>query len=958
MRCYPGQSQKIKRREMTVGKPLIIVESPAKARTITAFLDGKFTVESSVGHIRDLPRTAADIPEAFKKTEAGRLGIDVENNFTPIYIVPTEKKKVVAELKRKLKDASELYLATDEDREGEAIAWHVLQILKPKIPVKRMVFHEITKEAIEEAINNARDLDTKLVAAQEGRRVLDRLVGYETSPILWRKVMPKLSAGRVQSVATRLVVDRERARMAFISAKYFDVVAQLKHEATKIEFESTLTHVDDKRISSSKDFDEKTGKLNKSTVVTIGEQAASKIAESVSGKEFAVGSAEENDWKQSPYPPFITSTLQQEAGRKLRFSSARTMAIAQRLYERGYITYMRTDSTSLSEQAISASRKRIESLYGKEFVPDAPRQYKRKVKNAQEAHEAIRPAGDEMRVPEKLMKELDTDELKLYELIWKRTIASQMADARGKRVTVKFEVALSGVTDEENKNLSNATFTSHGRTIVFPGFLRAYVQGSDDPDSDLEDRETILPPLSVGDKTKCQSVEAKEHSTLPPARYTEASLVKEMEARGIGRPSTYAAVMQTIQDRGYVWKKSSAMVPSWTAFAVVGLLEQHFSHLVDYEFTAKMEEDLDAIALGEKDSIAWLNEFYFDAEEGLKFLVGDERVNEIDARAINSISIGNDANGRDVVVRVGRYGAYLERDIDGEPQRANIPDGTTPDELNPEMAEEFFANAASDGRELGVYPENGQMIVVKDGRFGPYVTCVLPDDVEKDKKGKPKEKPKTASLLKYMNIADVTYEDALQLFSLPRIVGQDENGNDISVQNGRYGPYISRIVDGKNDSRTLAEESQLFSLTLQEALDLFAQPRRRGATVKSALAELGPHPDSGKQVLVKDGRFGAYVTDGEINASIPRGKTPENLTMDEAIELLVARAEKIALNGGVVKKKPAKKSKRADPKTQRATKKKAPAKKKAAVKKPAAKKAVTKKTEPKADDSENTAEEK
>ena len=888
---------------MSVGKPLIIVESPAKARTITQFLEGKYTVESSVGHIRDLPRTAADIPEQFKKTPAGRLGIDVENNFTPIYIVPAEKKKVVAELKRKLKDASELYLATDEDREGEAIAWHVLQILKPKIPVKRMVFHEITKDAINEAITNARELDTKLVAAQEGRRILDRLVGYETSPILWRKVMPKLSAGRVQSVATRLVVDRERARMAFVSAKYFDVVAELKHEKTKIEFESTLTHVDDKRISSSKDFDEKTGKLNKTTVVTIGEVAASKIAESVSGKDFEVGSSEENDWKQSPYPPFITSTLQQEAGRKLRFSSARTMAIAQRLYERGYITYMRTDSTSLSDQAIKASRKRIESLYGKEYVPDAPRQYKRKVKNAQEAHEAIRPAGDDMRIPDSLSSELDTDETKLYELIWKRTIASQMCDARGKRVTVKFNIALKDVVDENKASLNNATFTSHGRTIVFPGFLRAYVQGSDDPDSDLEDRESILPPLAVGDKTKCKSVEAKEHSTLPPARYTEASLVKELEARGIGRPSTYAAVMQTIQDRGYVWKKSSAMVPSWTAFAVVGLLEKHFPHLVDYEFTAKMEEDLDAIALGEKDSIAWLNKFYFDPEEGLKFLVGDERVAEIDARAINSIVIGQDDKKRDIVVRVGRYGAYLERDINGEPQRANIPDGTTPDELNPVIAEEFFESASQDGRELGIYPENDQMIVVKDGRFGPYVTCVLPEDVEKDKKGKPLEKPKTASLLKYMNIADITFEDAIKLFSLPRIVGKDENGNEISVQNGRYGPYISRTVDGKGDSRTLAEETQLFDLTLEQALELFSQPRRRGAaTAKGPLLDLGAHPDSGKSILVKDGRFGAYVTDGEINASIPRGKTPETLTMDEAVELLIARAEKIALNGGVTKK--------------------------------------------------------
>lgn len=884
-----------------MAKPLVIVESPAKARTISGFLGSDFVIESSVGHIRDLPRTAADIPDEFKKTEAGRLGIDVENNFKPIYIVPTEKKKVVTELKRKMKDASELYLATDEDREGEAIAWHVLQVLNPKIPVKRMVFHEITREAIEEAIGNARELDTKLVEAQEGRRVLDRLVGYETSPILWRKVMPRLSAGRVQSVATRLIVDRERARMAFVSATYFDVVAQLvSKEGT--QFEATLTHLDETRIATSKDFDEKTGAVKNNQVVVVGSAAATTLAEKVSGKDFVVKSVEQSDWKQTPYPPFITSTLQQEAGRKLRFSSARTMAVAQRLYERGYITYMRTDSTNLSEQALKAARARIVDLYGQDYVPDTPRSYKHKVKNAQEAHEAIRPAGDGMRLVESISKDLDSDESKLYELIWKRTIASQMNDAKGKRVTAKLGADISGLR-VDNSSYNSATFVAHGRTIVFPGFLRAYVQGSDDPDSDLEDRETILPPLKENDKSKCDSVEPKEHSTQPPARYTEASLVKELESRGIGRPSTYAAVMQTIQDRGYVWKKGSALVPSWIAFAVIRLLEENFAHLVDYEFTATMEEDLDAIARGEKDAQVWLNQFYFDPQDGLKALVHDEKVADIDARDINSISIGNDEQGRDVVVRVGRYGPYLERIIDGEPQRANIPEGITPDELTPTSAEEYFARSQEDGRELGIYPPTGETIVVKDGRYGPYVTLLPIEGTDETD-----EKPKTASLLKYMNIADITLDDALKLFSLPRVVGVDENGNQITAQNGRYGPYISRQVEGKNDSRTLGGEEQLFTLTLEQALDLFSQPRRRGAAAaKPPLNDLGPHPETGKAIVVKDGRFGAYVTDGEINASIPRGQTPENLTMDQAVELLIARANKIAAQGGP-KKKPAKKT--------------------------------------------------
>ncbi|MFN8016453.1 MAG: type I DNA topoisomerase [Acidimicrobiia bacterium] len=881
-----------------MSKPLVIVESPAKARTISGFLGSDFVVDSSVGHIRDLPRTAADIPEKYKKTEAGRLGIDIENDFEPIYIVPNEKKKVVSELKKKLKEASELYLATDEDREGEAIAWHVLQVLKPKIPVKRMVFHEITREAIDEAISHARELDTKLVQAQEGRRVLDRLVGYETSPILWRKVMPKLSAGRVQSVATRLIVDRERERIAFVSASYFDVVAQLE-ASDKTKFESTLTHLGEIRIASSKDFDEKTGKVKNKNVV-VSKDAAQKLSDSIANKSFKVLSVEESDWKQTPYPPFITSTLQQEAGRKLRFSSARTMAVAQRLYERGYITYMRTDSTNLSDEAINASRQRIKKLYGEQYVPDEPRQYRRKVKNAQEAHEAIRPAGDQMRVPQDLEKELDSDERKLYELIWKRTIASQMCDARGKRKSVKLTVDIENPIEISGQKFNKATFSSNGRTIVFPGFLLAYVQGSDDPESDLEDRESILPDLKENDNAKCVEVEPKDHQTQPPARFTEASLVKELESRGIGRPSTYAAVMQTIQDRGYVWKKSSALVPSWVAFATVKLLENHFSHLVDYEFTAKMEEDLDSIARGETDSIAWLKEFYFEPNEGLKTLVGDDRVNEIDARDINSIVIGKDNNGRDVVVRVGRYGAYLERMIGEDPERANIPDGITPDELNVDLAEEFFSRSQQDGRELGIYPENGQKIVVKDGRYGPYVTLVNEDEDSK-------EKPKTASLLKYMDIATVTYEDALQLLSLPRIVGKDENGNEITAQNGRYGPYISRMVEGKNDSRTLSDEKMLFTIDEKEALEIFAQPKRRGATTaKGPLADLGPHPDTGKNILVKDGRFGPYVTDGEINASLPRGQTPEHLTMDEAVDLLIRRAEKIALQGG--EKKPAKKA--------------------------------------------------
>ncbi|MFO7192553.1 MULTISPECIES: type I DNA topoisomerase [Thermocrispum] len=876
---------------------LVIVESPAKARKIASYLGRNYVVESSKGHIRDLPRGAADVPAEYKGQPWARLGVDVDNGFEPLYIVTPDKKATVKDLKGKLKDADELYLATDGDREGEAIAWHLIEALKPKVPVRRMVFHEITEHAIRDAAQNPRDLDTDLVDAQETRRILDRLYGYEVSPVLWKKIMPKLSAGRVQSVATRIVVERERERMRFTSASYWDIAATMSAEGQdttdKVDFAAKLVAVDDDRLATGKDFDSD-GRLKSSlrNVRVLTEAEAVRLAEALTDVEFTVTSVEAKPYTRRPYAPFMTSTLQQEAGRKLRFSSDRTMRIAQRLYENGYITYMRTDSTTLSETAIAAARAQAAQLYGREYVSATPRQYTRKVKNAQEAHEAIRPAGEVFRTPGEVAGELDPDEFKLYELIWQRTIASQMADAKGTTMSVR--ITGTAASGEE------CTFAASGRTISFPGFLRAYVEAPDsEAGGEADDAERRLPHLTKGQVVRARRLDADGHATTPPPRYTEASLVKTLEELGIGRPSTYASIIKTIQDRGYVWKKGAALVPSWVAFAVVGLMEQYFARLVDYDFTAAMEDELDAIAAGRQERTKWLSGFYFGGNDGvegsvsrlggLKKLVGSG-VDAIDARDINSIPLFTDDEGRTVYVRVGRYGPYLEREVNGESQRANLPEDLPPDELTAEVAEKLFATP-QEGRSLGVDPETGYEIVVKEGRFGPYVTEVIPEQEEQaNGKKKAKVKPRTSSLFKSMSVETVTLEDALKLLSLPRVVGVDpETGEEITAQNGRYGPYLKK----GSDSRSLASEEQIFDITLEEALKIYAEPKRRGRQTSSApLKELGPDPQSGKPMLVKSGRFGPYVTDGEYNASLRKTDSVEDLTVERAAELLAEKRAK------------------------------------------------------------------
>ncbi|WP_456298476.1 type I DNA topoisomerase [Actinomycetospora lemnae] len=909
------------------GRRLVIVESPAKARKIADYLGSRYIVESSRGHIRDLPRGAADVPAKYKGQSWARLGVDVDNAFEPLYIVTPDKKSTVTELKDALKEVDELYLATDGDREGEAIAWHLLETLKPKVPVRRMVFHEITESAIQAAAANPRDLDQDLVDAQETRRILDRLYGYEVSPVLWKKVMPKLSAGRVQSVATRVIVERERERMAFVSAGYWGIDAQLRATDTQDEqaprsFRATLSNVAGQRIATGRDFDS-LGQQKTDDVLRLDEASARRLAEGLTGQDLRVTSVEEKPYTRKPYAPFMTSTLQQEGGRKLRFSAERTMRTAQRLYENGYITYMRTDSTTLSETAINAARSQARDLYGDENVAEKPRQYTRKVKNAQEAHEAIRPAGETFRTPGQVANELSGDEFRVYELIWQRTIASQMRDARGTTMSVR--ITGTAATGEE------CTFSASGRTITFPGFLRAYVETVDEEaGGEADDAERRLPRLAEGDACAADELTPEGHSTNPPARYTEASLVKTLEERGIGRPSTYASIINTIQERGYVWKKGSALVPSWIAFAVVGLMEQHFGRLVDYDFTAALEDELDAIAAGNAQRETWLSHFYFGANGngangsngngaaaggpegveasmsnlgGLKKLVGD-KLEGIDAREVNSLRMFADSEGRDVVVRVGRYGPYLERIVteDGEErsQRANLPDDLPPDELDLALAEELFATP-QEGRSLGTDPESGHEILAKEGRFGPYVTEVLPEGA--------KEKPRTGSLFKSMTLSEITLDDALKLLSLPRVVGTDpESGEEITAQNGRYGPYLKK---GK-DSRSLDSEDKLFTVTLEEAQKLYAQPKQRGrAAAKPPLKELGTDPASGNPMVVKDGRFGPYVTDGAgVNASLRKGDAVESLTDERAAELL---AEKRAKDGtkptkAGAKKAPAKKA--------------------------------------------------
>jgi DNA topoisomerase-1 len=841
-----------------MSKRLVIVESPAKARTIKGFLGPDFDVESSIGHIRDLPERAADVPAKYKKEPWARLGVNVENDFEPLYVIDSEKKQRVADLKKRLDQADELLLATDEDREGEAIAWHLSEVLKPKVPARRMVFHEITRDAIARALLETREIDARLVDAQETRRILDRLYGYEVSPVLWKKIMPRLSAGRVQSVATRLVVERERARRAFVAAVYWDI------EGTFVPgpFTARLVAVDAKRVAQGRDFDSQ-GVLAEGAV-RLDEARAKALAEALVGSEFAVRSVDEKPYTRRPAPPFMTSTLQQEASRKLRFSSQTTMRVAQRLYENGYITYMRTDSTTLAESALAAARDQARNLYGPEYVPEKARHYDRKVKNAQEAHEAIRPAGDRFRTPQEVKGELTRDEHGLYDLIWKRTIASQMKDASGSTVSVRLGARASSGEDAE--------FGASGTTITFRGFLAAYEEGRDDESADSGD-DKLLPPMSEGDRLEAQELEPQGHSTTPPARYTEATLVRALEERGIGRPSTYASIMSTILDRGYVFKRGTALVPSFLAFAVVALLEQHFEKLVDYDFTARMEDDLDRIAEGKEHRVEWLRRFYFgsNGDEGLHDLV-TLRLGDIDAREINSIPIGNG-----ITLRIGRYGPYLER----EDKRVSIPDNLPPDELTVEFAEELLAKPTGD-RELGVNPATGRTVVAREGRYGPYVAELPAEGSE--------EKPRTSSLFKSMSLETVTLEEALRLLSLPRTLGALE-GEEVTAQNGRYGPYVQ---NGK-ETRSLESEEQLFTITLEEALELLSKPkerRRRGQAASGPLREVGSDPLSGKEIVVRSGRFGPYVTDGETNASLRRGDEPETVTLERATELLAERRAK------------------------------------------------------------------
>lgn len=894
-------------------KSLVIVESPAKARTIGKFLGPRFVVEASIGHVRDLPRGAKEVPAKYKKEEWAHLGVNVNENFDPIYIVPPDKSKQVKKLKDLLDGASDLYLATDEDREGEAISWHLSEILKPKVPVHRLVFHEITKEAIDEALEKPRSIDADLVQAQEARRIIDRLYGYEVSPLLWRKVRPKLSAGRVQSVAVRLIVEREKKRIAFKAATYWDLEATFASKSGE-EFVAKLVSVGERDLPAGKDFDPDTGAIKNTALLLLDGPAATQLADRLARGQAEVTSVEEKPYITRPYPPFTTSTLQQEANRKLGFTARRTMQVAQNLYENGHITYMRTDSTNLAQVAIEAARDLVASQYGREYLPAEPRIYKSKVKNAQEAHEAIRPAGHPFAFPEDLRHKLSDDGFRLYDLIWKRTIASQMTDARGRRMTVQVD-------------LDDARFQATGSTIDFPGYLRAYVEGSDDPQGDLANRETILPAMATGDALGCRAIEPKSHTTQPPARFTEASLTKALEERGIGRPSTYASIIDTILARNYVFKKSGALVPTWVAFSVSQLLEAHLPKLVDYEFTAQMEDDLDAISRGESTHLDYLKRFYFgNGTPGLKQQLSN-KIEEIDARTVCSISLGKPTTGPytdEIFVRVGRYGPYLEQ---GE-RRASISDETPPDELTIEGALALLERAAIAEQPLGICPETHRPIYIRVGRFGPYVQRGTPDD---------DEKPKNASLLPGMKPEDVDLATALRLLTLPRTVGHHPANNEpIVAHNGRFGPYIKC----GDETRSLPQGVSLLEITLDEALALLAEPKRRGrgaAAKREPLRTFDASPVTGKPVQLLEGRYGPYFADGETNASLPKDMKVDEVTFQQALELLADRASR-----GPAKKRPARRAKAA-PKTKAA--KKAPAKKaakKAAPRKKAVKRDVAK----------------
>lgn len=878
---------------VSTGQKLVIVESPAKAKTIQKYLGDGFVVEASVGHIRDLPQRAAEIPAEVKKQKWSSLGVDIENDFAPLYVVDSAKKPRVSDLKKELANSDELYLATDEDREGEAIAWHLMEVLRPKVPVKRMVFNEITKEAIQKAVQTTRDIDQNLVDAQEARRIVDRLFGYQVSPVLWKKVARGLSAGRVQSSAIRLVVERERERIAFKAASYWDIDAVFDPQS----FSARLSTVNGKKVAQGGDFND-SGILTKKDLALLSESEVNLIVENLKNQKFKVREVSSRPYTRSPQPPFMTSTMQREASNRLGWNAQRTMRVAQGLYERGYITYMRTDSTTLSETALNAARSQARQLFGNDHVAAQPRRYERKVKNAQEAHEAVRPAGDVFKTPAEVAGELRGDEFTLYEMIWRRTVASQMVDARGTTSTVKIIATTSDAQEVE--------FSASGTVIEFAGFKAAYESGETE-ESETEEEERRLPQLKAGDEVNVLSLTPSGHTTSPPARFTEASLVKELESRGIGRPSTYASILGTIVDRGYVVRKGRALVPSWTAFAVVRLLEDHFKDLVDYGFTARMEEELDLVASGQLDRSRALKDFYYGTKDGDEFpglekLV--DQLGEIDAKENSSFPIGE--NG--IVLRVGKYGPYLQR---GEDERASVPPDLAPDELTPERAEAILIAPSSD-RELGVHPETGLTIMVKTGRYGPYVTEILPEDS--------KEKAKTASLFKSMAPETIIFAEALQLMSLPRIIGKDPNdGEVIQVQNGRYGPYLSK----EKDTRSLETEEEIFSMNLEGALAKYAEPkRRRGAVAKPPLRNFGEDPNTGRKMVLKEGRFGPYVTDGEINAGLRPGDVIEEMTTDRASELLFERRARGPVEKRTRKKAVARKTTKAIKKTAKPAKKK------------------------------------
>lgn len=851
-------------------KSLVIVESPTKAKTIKKFLSKDYMVDSSYGHIRDLPASAKEIPAKLKKEKWANLGINTDKDFEPLYVISSEKKKVVKKLKDLLDDADELILATDEDREGEGIAWHILEVLKPKVPVKRMVFHEITKEAIEEALRNFREINMDLVDAQETRRVIDRLAGYTISPLLWKKIAPGLSAGRVQSVAVELIVQRERERMRFKSGSYWDLRATLRPDSSGQKFTADLQHLDNKRIATGKDFDESTGKLAKpGSVVLLHEEEAEKLKSALIYAPWTVTNVESNTQERSPGPPFTTSTLQQEANRKFGYSAKDTMRIAQKLYEEGYITYMRTDSTSLSGQAINAARDAVESMYGNEYLHKTVRAYSKKAKGAQEAHEAIRPAGSSFRAPQDT--KLSGRELKLYDLIWKRTIATQMANARLEFTNVQVDADLTQANNSESTGYKSAGFRASGKKIIFPGYFRAYVEGSDDPAAELEDQDKPLPKLSERDKLNCDAIEAVSHETKPPARYTEATLVKLLEKEGVGRPSTYASIIETIISRGYVSKEGNALVPTFTAFAVTELLEKHFPDLVDIQFTSEMEQLLDEIARGNEDRIHYLKKYY-SGENGLKSSVErqESQILPSDARKIELPIDGLD----DYNIFVGRFGPYAQIKNDDQTLSASLPVDLAPGDITVDKLRELIKLSENGPDSLGTDPESGEKVYVLSGRYGPYVQ--LGEVTESNKK------PRRASLLKGMKAENLDLDTALKLLALPRALGNHpETGKEIRAGVGRFGPFV--VHDGT--FKSIGKDDNVLSITLQRALELLSETSTR--TKKPAsIKELGPHPATGEQIMVMTGRYGPYIKHGKQNVSIPKGENPEELSMEKALALI------------------------------------------------------------------------